>query len=374
MKPTLLSYLTGVLTLLTSFVFVSCHKEKKTSADDMVMPVAVAVPIVDSVTIRASYPGNLVADREVSIIARVDGIVNEVLAPSGSKVKKGQVLYKIEDTKYRDAVQQAKASLATAQSAYDYYKSQYAAMQKALQADAVSEMEVLEARNNMESSMASIENAKAALQSAEIMLGYCTIRAPFDGQLGLATIDRDAYVNGEDSPFTINTLFNDDILHAYVSVDESLYLQILNNQAQHKFTFDSVPIKFNEPLPHEYFSAINYTAPSVDTSTGTVTMRFNFENKWGELKSGMFMNVLLPTEVVPQALLIKDASVGTDQLGKYVYLVNDSNQVVYQHIEVGELYHDTLRIVKSGMTPQSRYVTEALLKVKDGMKVKPIEK
>ena len=64
--------------------------------------------------------------------------------------------------------------------------------------------------------------------------------------------------------------------------------------------------------------------------------------------------------------------IGTDQLGKYVYVVNDSDKVVYTPIQTGELYHDTLRIVSSGLKPTDRYVTQALMKVRDGMTVKPV--
>ena len=73
-----------------------------------------------------------------------------------------------------------------------------------------------------------------------------------------------------------------------------------------------------------------------------------------------------------QAILIKDAAISTDQLGKYVYVVNDSNKVVYTPIKVGELYQDTLRIVSEGLSPADRYVTKAMLKVRDGMEVKPV--
>ena len=351
----------------------ACHShDKKSAAEDEDMPVTVAYPVVETVTLTNSYPGNLVAEKEVDIMARVDGVVTKVYAPSGSKVKKGQLLYSIEDTKYRDAVIQAKASLATAESGYEYYSKQYEAMKKAFKVDAVSEMELLQARNNMQQSEADIENAKAALATAQTMLGYCSITAPFDGTLSLQTFDQDELVNGEAQPVKLNTIYNDDVLHAYISIDERQYIQLMNNMSSGDIKLDSVEITFTEPLPHKYFSKINYTAPEVNTSTGTVTLRFNLENPWGELKSGMYMNVLLPYELDKDAVLIENKAIGTDQLGKYVYAVNDSNKVVYTPIEAGAVYADTLRVVKKGLDPQSRYVTEALLKVRDGMTVKPM--
>ena len=83
------------------------------------------------------------------------------------------------------------------------------------------------------------------------------------------------------------------------------------------------------------------------------------------------MSPSIPYGVDPKAVLVKDASIGTDQLGKYVYVVNDSNKVVYTPIKVGELYRDSLRIVESGLSKGDRYVAKALLTVRNGETVTP---
>lgn len=354
--------------------FTGCKDKGDKDKDDAMpkeMPVEVAYPLEQTVTLTQTFPGNLQAIQQVDIMARVSGIL-KVHVPSGSKVKKGQVIYTIEDTKYRDEVRQAEATLSTAKAGYEYYQKQYAAMQKAFTQDAVSEMELLEAKNNMDQSLASIENAKAALAEAKTMLGYCTITAPFDGTLSLQTYDQDAFINGEVSPVKLNTLYNDQTVYAYISVDEKIYAQMVGDRQSEGLQLDSVKVKFNVPLKHEYWSKINYSAPNVSTTTGTVTLRFDIDNRYGELKSGMFMNVEFPYGISRDALMIRDASISTDQQGKYVYLVNDSNKIVYTPIEVGELYADTLRIVNKGLTRDSRYVTVGLLKVRNDEKVKPI--
>ena len=143
------------------------------------------------------------------------------------------------------------------------------------------------------------------------------------------------------------------------------------NITKENFSLDSVRITFSEPLSHDYFSKINYLAPEINPSTGTVTLRFNLVNSYGELKPGMYVNVDLPYGISRNALIINDASIGTDQQGKYVYLVNDSNRVVYAPIEVSQLYEDTLRIINKGIDPKSRYVVDALLKVRNGSHVDP---
>ena len=97
------------------------------------------------------------------------------------------------------------------------------------------------------------------------------------------------------------------------------------------------------------------------------------DNKDGELKSGLYVTITLPYSEKKDAVLVRDASIGTDQLGKYLYIVNDSNIVRYRHIEPGQLVDDTLRQVISGIEPNERYVTTALLKVRDGMSITPIK-
>ena len=117
---------------------------------------------------------------------------------------------------------------------------------------------------------------------------------------------------------------------------------------------------------------LSYEAPSVDSSTGNVLLKATINGNSETLRPGMYCKVQLPTSVENKALLIKDASISTDQRGKYVYVVNDSNTVVYTHIEIGELYEDTLRVVRKGLRPNDRYVTRAMINVRQGEKVIPV--
>ncbi len=95
-------------------------------------------------------------------------------------------------------------------------------------------------------------------------------------------------------------------------------------------------------------------------------------NPYGEIRNGMYVNIHLPFGENSRAILVKDASIGTDQLGKYLYVVNDSDKVIYTPIKTGDLYNDSMRVVTDGISPDARYVTSALLRVRDGMPVKPV--
>lgn len=122
-----------------------------------------------------------------------------------------------------------------------------------------------------------------------------------------------------------------------------------------------------------YTGRLDYLSPNIDLSTGTLNVRANLDNPKHVLKSGLYVTITLPYAEQPNAVLVCDASIGTDQLGKYLYIVNDSNVVRYRPIEVGQLVDDTLRQVTAGISPKDSYVTSALLKVRDGMTIKPIK-
>lgn len=351
----------------------SCHKKKAATDADSTMEVSVALPEVDTVTLSKTYPGHLIANATVDLVARVDGYLREKCYKSGQYVTKGQVLFRIEDTQYRDAVSQAEATLRTAQSTYDYDSKNYEAMKKALESDAVARISVIQAESDMKNSEASIKNAKAALETAQTNLGYCVVRAPFNGHVTASGPDPGAYLSGAASPVTLATIYDDSRLDAQFNVEDAEYIKMMEkNKKDLGLNFSAVPLAFTDTLPHAYTGNLSYIAPDVDPSTGTMVMRASVQNPYGELKDGMYVTVTLPYERIANAILVKDASISTDQAGKYVYVVNDSNQVVYTPITISGMANDSMRVVTSGLTPQSRYVTQALLKVRDGMKVKPV--
>ena len=117
---------------------------------------------------------------------------------------------------------------------------------------------------------------------------------------------------------------------------------------------------------------MDYLSPDINLSTGTLRVRAELDNSNFFLKPGSYISVVLPYEKITDGILVQDAAIGTDQLGKFLYIVSDSNIVEYRSIETGTLVNDTLRLVKSGIEPGEKYVTKALMKVRNGMPVTPI--
>lgn len=368
----------GSLAIVTCFasVLTSCHKDDKNSAleeADAAPVIDVTIPVVDSVTIYKSYPGYLTANADVDLVARVDGYLTSHPYNAGDYVRKGQVLFTIESKQYVEAVNQAKAQLANEQAQYDYYSRQYAAMQKAYESDAVSQMDVLQAQSNMETSAASISSAKAQLATALNNLSYCTVTAPFDGRITATPYSNGAYLAGAGSPVTLAHLYDDKIVTANFNIDDNEFIALVNSGEYKGTNLDlkHIPIEFGDTLPHRYTADLSYMAPVLDVSTGQMVVQAHIQNPEGELRPGMVTTVKFPTAFIPDGIMVMDAAIGKDQLGSYVYLVNDSNKVVYNPIETGELVSPTMRLVTKGIKPGDKYVTKAMLKVRPGMTVKP---
>lgn len=358
------------LALLVAASVTGCSGKKKTDTREA-MTVSVAYPVVDSVTVYKSYPGFLWSHWTVDIVCQVNGRLLTKNYKSGDFVRQGQLLFTIDPTLYRDQVSEAEAQLATARSSFDYYSKQYDAMNRALQADAVSQMDVIQARSNMERARASIQEAQAALNTARTNLSYCTIRAPKDGYITSAALDPGNYVAGAGSPMKLATIYDNDHMVVSFDVEGADYDAML---AVSQDTSVYIPLRFQAPMEHEYKAHLYYIDPSVKRTTGTVTLKGMVPNTWQELKNAMYVTCMLPAQTNPKAILVRDASISRDQQGAYLYTVNDSNKVIYTPVEVGGIYQDTLRMVTKGVTPRTRYVTSALLKVRDGMTVNPVVK
>lgn len=360
---------TGIL-----LISAGCKKHSDKEGEMPPMEVDVAEVATDSVMIYKEYPGRLLATSVVDVVCRVNGTLLSKTYKDGDIIKKGQLLFTIDDTQYRNAVQQMQGQLENAVSANKYNEKQYEAMQKAYQSDAVSQMELLQSKSTYEEGLASIKTAKANLQTAQTNLGYCRITAPITGRITTANFQPGQDINGGASPVTLATMYQNETFYAEFYVDDATFYQIAGNTASEvKKGYEDIPLKFSEPLKHDYVGKFHYVSPDINASTGTMLLQAEIKNNFDELRDGMYVTISLPFRNAPDAILIEDAAIGTDQQGKYVYVVNDKNEVVYTPIKIGELTPDNRRIVNEGLVPGQKYVTKALLKVKNGVKVKPVE-
>lgn len=365
--------LLSIMTLCLIFLF-GCNNKNKQKTTSEIPKVSVARPYVMPIVLHKDYPGYLLSNNIVDVVGRVSGYVTKQNFSSGQYINAGDLLYIIEPTVYENEVKKAEANLKSAQASLDYYKNNYQRMLEASKSNAISQIDLIQAETNVRTAEANVQTAEANLKTAKNTLSYCYVKAPISGVLTTSGAGEGEYVSGSDgNPFKLTTIYNNDPIYAYFNIEDNQYLMIRMSSEKWE---NSLPKKVYVNMQEGNFPPIeatpNYISPFVNLKTGTLTLRALFENSQYDLKSGMYCTVSLPYGEENEAILIPDASTGTDQLGRYIYIVNEDNIVSYRHIEVGEIINDSLIHVKSGLSPDEKFVTKALLKVRAGMKVEPI--
>lgn len=356
------------------FMLTGCNNKKSSADASGALPIEVAEPVVKNVTLTKDYPGTLDADRAVELVARVNGYLDAVYFNPGQRVKKGQLLMLIEPTLYQDQVKQAQASLKTAEANLSYANSNYVRMKEAIKSDAVSRIQYLQAESNVATCEAAVSSAKAALNVAQTNLSYCYLRSPFDGVIDVNAYPIGSYLSGSASPVKLATVYKDNIMFAYFNVADNQFIsfKMMSDNKKNNGNDNYVTLSLGSDSTFSWKAKLDYLSPDVTLSTGTLMLRATLENPDGFLRPGMYVSVNLPYGEKKDAVLVSDQSIGTDQLGKYLYVVNDSNIVNYRPIKTGQLIANNMRIVNSGLAPNEKYVTKALLKVRQGMKIQPI--
>lgn len=321
------------------------------------------------------YPAYLEAIQTVNLVARVSGFLEKINYIPGAPVKAGDLLFVIEPQSYKDQVNAAQAGMKSTEAQLAYAKAQYEKMKEAMPGKAISEIDFIQAESDYHAAIASLQNARAQLNTARTNLNYCYIKAPFDGRVSRNRVDLQNFVSGAIQPVTLATTYKDKLMYAYFNMaySEFQHLPVIGNPLAAGDTSMPVIITDASDTTSVWEGRLDYSSPNVDLQTGTVTVRAIADNHKDELLSGMYVKITVPYKKVKNALLIPESSIGTGQAGRYVYLVNKDNHVVRQAVQVGILEPGGLREIISGVTPADRYVTEAMMTVSPGMTVKPVE-
>lgn len=366
-----------MLLSLATFLTVACGKKEKAPAEMPPMTITVSQPVVKDIVLTKSYPGFLRAEQTVNLTARVSGTLQKILFSPGQFVQQGATLFIIEPTVYKNQLDEAKASLETARAQLTYAKASYERMTQAALSNAVSQISVIQAKSQMEQAQASVVNAEAAISNAQTNLNYCYVKAPCSGRITKSVFDLGNFVNAAQAP-TLATIYQDKDMYAYFDVTDNQYLSTLLAQNRkdkaNLALLDSIQIYPGQNGTDYVLGQLDYLDPGINLTTGTISLRAKMKNPNGDLRDGLYVRIKLPYQRDLNAVLITNASIGTDQLGRYVYLVNDSNKVVYQPVSVGQVVDDSLVQILNGVRSGDKYVTNALMKVQPGMTINPVLK
>jgi RND family efflux transporter MFP subunit len=360
-------FLFFVFYLLTS----SCESTSRKKQPTTTQPpeIEVAHPLQRAITYSYQYPAYLQAEQTVNIVARVSGNLNKINYTPGMQVKQGQLLFVIDPQPYIDQLQAAEAQTKNMQAKLNYAQKQYEKMKEAMPSKAISEIDFIQAESDYHAAMANLQNAQSQLRTARINLNYCYIKAPFHGKISRNMVDLQNFVSGSTQPVTLATMYRDQNLYAYFNMAYHEFQNLPAITPDHSLT---VFLHDANRPQYQWSGHLDYTAPNVDTETGTITVRAVTDNSSNELLSGMYIKVNIPYKKIEQALLIPESSIGTAQAGRYVYLVDQDHKVVQRMVQTGILTSDNMREIISGIHPDDLYIVNALMTVRPGMTIKPI--
>lgn len=364
------------LILGISILIGGCKKNrKKEEARSMPTPeILVNTPVEKNITYTYEYPAYLQAIQTVNLVARVSGYLEKMNYIPGVPVKAGDLLFVIEPQPYRDQLNAALAQLKSTEARLTYAQAQYERMKEARPSKAISEIDYIQSEADYRSALANLQDAKAQVNTARTNLNYSYIKAPFDGRVSRNLVDVQNFVAGSVQPVTLATMYKDKTMFAYFNMAYAEFQtlpRIVNPLSNSDSTIHLTIVDAVNPGRH-WNGKLDYSSPNVDLQTGTVTVRAIIDNPKEELLSGMYVKIRVPYKEVKNALLIPEASIGTNQAGRYVYLVDQNDKVLLQTVQVGVLESDGMREILSGVTPDDWYVVEAMMSVRPDMKVKPV--
>jgi membrane fusion protein (multidrug efflux system) len=347
--------------------------EKRTNAPPQPPPPEVSVIRVGTapVTMFDDYAAQTQAVEAVEIRARVGGILQRLAFREGSTVKKGDLLFLLDQDLYASALAQAKANLGQAQASWLNSQQNLARLRPLLAVQAISHQDLDAAVAKARADAASVEAVKAQVRQAELNLGYTTIRAPRDGMIGMALIKPGGLVNA--STTLLTTLYSVDPIYVAFTISERKLaeLQRQYNLRDPKIKALAVKLKLVDGSDYRYSGKFDFLAPAVDPRNGTLPVRLVVPNPDATLRHGQFVRAIVPAREIPDAILVPQKAVQELQGKHSVFVVGPDNKAIYRDIEVSSQV-GTDWVVERGLKPGELVIVEGIAKVKPGIVVKPV--
>lgn len=338
--------------------------------------VNVAQPLQQPVVEYFELTGNTDAINAVDIEARVQGFLESIDYKDGTAVKKGDKLFSIQRDTYKAQVDQAQAQLASQQASQVGAKQEYDRQLNLMKQQVTTQTAVDSAKATLDEADASILNAQASLDLANINLGYTEVVAPFDGTVTNHLVDVGALV-GVSGPTKLASIVQTDPLYVYFNVSEAQVLMIKQSLAKagRKLTqvdLPNIPVEIGlgdeEGYPHK--GHLDYVAPQVDASTGTLSVRGIIDNKEHALLPGLFVRVRVPVAHKDKALLVRDDAIGTNQQGNYVLVLGKDDVIEQRPVKIGQR-DGSMRVIESGLDAGDWVVMAGIQRAVPEMKVTP---
>jgi multidrug efflux system membrane fusion protein len=369
--------------LMLAAALAGCGDSQNHAAAPPPTAVTVAKPVQRTIVDQDQYVGRFVAVDTVEVRGRLSGYLSKIHFQDGQMVKQGDLLFTIDRRPFQIVLDQARANLELAKANLAFAESDLARGQELLRNKTITEQTFEQRTQAKRVAEASVTAQQALVHSAELDFDEFTeLRAPVAGRIGDRRVSIGNLVTGGTSGNTtlLATIVSMDPIRFEFTFDEAAFLRYQRLAKDGQGGKDvsnhegSTPVKIkliDEPdFIHE--GRMDFVDNAIDRSTGTIRGRAQFGNADGLFTPGMFASIRVPASQTYEALLVPDVAIGSEQARKYVLVVDGENAARPKYVTLGDVV-DGLRVVKSGLAPDDRVVTNGIARIRPGQKVTPQE-
>lgn len=326
-----------------------------------------------SLTTYTEYPATIEGISDIEIRPQVDGYLDKINVEEGALVKKGQLLFKINDRPYREQFNSAKANLLSAKAATQHAFIQLDKLAPLVKNNVVSDVQLKSAQATYEAAKANEEQAASMLETAKINLDYTTVTAPADGYIGRIPFKTGSLV-GVSTAQALTVLSGTKEIRAYFSMSEIDFMKFKNEYpgAMIEEKIKHVPaaeLVLADNSIYEEKGKVELAEGQFNKTTGTINFRVTFANAHGLIRSGNTGKVKIPRQV-ENTIIVPQESTFELQDKVFVFCVADSNKVISKPITVsgtsGNFY-----LVANGLQAGEKIVYKGIDRLRDGVVIKP---
>ncbi len=362
------------LYFLAPFLSAPFLSEQQAAAPPGPPVVTVAKPVVRQIVEDDEFVGRFAAVDEVAIRSRVGGYLDAIHFRDGALVKKGDLLFTIDQRPFLAALTQAKAQLASATSLIDLTEVQFARAENLSSSGAVSVAILDERRREYLAAVAQVDGAKAAVTRAELELEYTEITAALSGRIDRRLVSAGNLVQADETVLT--TIVSLDPIDFYFDIDEREYLAYARDARTRRASMQEgaggleVTIRLADRVEAPVKGTLDFAENRMDEATGTMRVRARVANAALVLQPGLFGRVNMPGSLPHRGILVPDEAVDADQDRRIVYVVDEAGTVSAKPIRIGPRLHG-YRVIREGLSGDETIVINGLMRVRPGIKVKP---
>ena len=324
-------------------------------------------------SMQTTYPATIKGVQDVEIRPKASGFITRVCVKEGQAVGVGQLLFVIDNETYQAAVRQAQASVNTATAQCNTAKLTYENNQKLFEQNVIGQYELESAKNAYASAQAQLSLAKATLASAKEQLSFCFVKSPAAGVIASLPYKVGAMVSASSVP-ALTTVSNISSMEVYFSMTEKDMLELSKTAGGTQAAINAIPpvkLQLADGTVYGHEGKVTKASGVIDASTGSVQLIAHFPNPERLLKSGGSGSIVI-SKNDNSAIIIPQSCVSEVQDKKFVYVLGKDNKVKYTEITVDPQTDGLNFIVRSGLKPGDKYVTNGITKLSDGMEIVPI--